>query len=176
MEKIEINNAGLVLFNPWLPRLFHMTGLLNEERRSFKDKDAQIRAIFMLQYLVFGEEKEYEKKDLEFNCLLTGYPFDLPLPKNLSLTNQEKETLASLMSGVKHSWDKMRNTSEGGFREAFIHREGYIEQKEEYARWVIHVKERAYDILLDSVPWSFKVIRYPWTDTIMQVEWRESSR
>ena len=47
-----------------------------------------------------------------------------------------------------------------------------FQQAKENERWVIHVEQRAYDILLDSVPWSFRMIRYPWMDTIMQVEWR----
>lgn len=58
----EVENAGLVLLSPWLPRLFVTLGYLNEGKRDFKDDESRIRAIFLLQYLVRLEEEEYGKR------------------------------------------------------------------------------------------------------------------
>ncbi|WP_455607578.1 contractile injection system tape measure protein [Bacteroides sp.] len=35
----------------------------------------------------------------------------------------------------------------------------------------INVEGHAYDILLDSTPWSYKLIRLPWMENILKVNW-----
>lgn len=63
-EYIEVPNAGLCLLALWLPRLFDMLGLLEtgaDGKKDFKDTDARIRAIFVLQRLVTDERREKNK-------------------------------------------------------------------------------------------------------------------
>ena len=170
-EYIPVTNAGLCLFAPWLLRLFGMLDLLAEDRKDLKDMDARIRAIFILQRLVTAEERKYKESDLAFNRLLAACPFNVPLPKSLKLTDKEIETVESMLAGVKANWSKMANTSFGGFQRSFIEREGYLEQQE--SKWVLTVENKAYDILLDSLPWSYKMIRLPWLKKPISVSWRD---
>ena len=170
-EYIPVTNAGLCLFAPWLLRLFGMLDLLAEDRKDLKDMDTRIRAIFILQRLVTAEEREYKESDLAFNRLLVACPFNVPLPKSLELTDKEIETVESMLAGVKANWSKMANTSIGGFQRSFIEREGHLEQQE--SKWVLTVENKAYDILLDSLPWSYKMIRLPWLKKPISVSWRD---
>ena len=170
-EYIPVTNAGLCLFAPWLLRLFGMLDLLAEDRKDLKDMDARIRAIFILQKLVTAEKREYKESDLAFNRLLVACPFNIPLPKSLELTDKEIETVESMLAGVKANWSKMANTSIGGFQRSFIEREGYLEQQE--SKWILTVENKAYDILLDSLPWSYKMIRLPWLKKPISVSWRD---
>ena len=170
-EYIPVTNAGLCLFAPWLLRLFGMLDLLAEGRKDLKDIDARIRAIFILQRLVTAEELEYKESDLAFNRLLVACPFNVPLPKYLKLTDKEIETVESMLAGVKANWSKMANTSIGGFQRSFIEREGHLEQQE--SKWILTVGNKAYDILLDSLPWSYKMIRLPWLKKPISVSWRD---
>lgn len=170
-EYIPVTNAGLCLFAPWLLRLFGMLDLLAEGRKDLKDIDARIRAIFILQRLVTAEELEYKESDLAFNRLLVACPFNVPLPKYLKLTDKEIETVESMLAGVKANWSKMANTSIGGFQRSFIEREGHLEQQE--SKWILTVENKAYDILLDSLPWSYKMIRLPWLKKPISVSWRD---
>ena len=170
----EVENAGLALLSPWLPRLFVMLGYLNEDRRDLKDDESRIRAIFLLQYIVYGEEREYRETELVFNRLLVGLPRHVSLPKYLPLTDEEKQTAESLLTGVKANWDKMRNTSVRGFQQCFITRTGHLELQEE--KCLLTVEDRSIDILLDSVPWSFRQIRFPWLKKYVQVIWHEKSK
>ena len=64
----------------------------------------------------------------------------------------------------------MRNTSMRAFQESFLNRTGFIEKTEH--EWILTVEERAYDILLDSIPWSYKLVRLPWMENILKVNWR----
>lgn len=170
-DYIPVTNAGLCLFTPWIIRLFGMLDLLAEDRKDLKDTDARIRAIFILQRLVTAEQREYKESDLAFNRLLVACPFNVPLPKSLELTDKETETVESMLAGVKANWPKMVNTSVGGFQRSFIEREGQLEQREN--KWVLTVENKAYDILLDSLPWSYKMIRLPWLKKPISVSWRD---
>lgn len=167
----SVQNAGLCLLAPWFPRLFSMLGFLSEDRKSFRDMESQIRAIFLLQYLTCLEEKEYRETDLMLNRVLVSLPVHIPLLESLTLTDKEKQTAESLLTGVKANWDKMRNTSVRGFQQCFITRTGRLELQEE--KCLLTVEDRSIDILLDSIPWSFRQIRYPWLKEYVQVVWHE---
>ena len=170
-DYIPVTNAGLCLFAPWIIRLFGMLELLSKDRKDLKDMDARIRAIFILQRLVTAEQREYKESDLAFNRLLVACPFNVPTPRNLELTDKEIETVESMLAGVKANWPKMVNTSVGGFQRSFIERDGRLEQQE--GKWVLTVENKAYDILLDSLPWSYKMIRFPWLKKPISVSWRD---
>lgn len=173
-EYIEVPNAGLCLLAVWFTRLFGMLGLLEEKedgKKDLKDAEARIRAIFILQRIVTGEPREYKEQELAFNRILTGCPFYVPLPKTLTLTSQEIQTVESMLSGVKSNWDKLKNTSVKGFQHSFIERPGKLEQRED--KWVLYVENRSYDILLDTLPWSYRQIRLPWLKKKINVIWRD---
>ena len=169
LKHIPISNAGLVILFPFLPMLFMRLNMLSQDRRDFNSNESKVRAIFILQHLMASEDREYEK-DLFLNRLLINYPFNEPLPKRMELNQDELNTIDSLLEAAKTNWEKMRNTSMRGFQEAFLRRAGFIEKTER--EWVLTVEERAFDILLDSIPWSYKLVRLPWMENILKVNWR----
>ncbi len=170
LKHIPISNAGLVIIFPFLPMLFMRLNMLSQDRRGFNSNESKVRAIFILQHLMASEDREYDEKDLFLNRLLINYPFNEPLPKRMELNQDELNTIDSLLEATKTNWEKMRNTSMRGFQEAFLRRAGFIEKTER--EWVLTVEERAFDILLDSIPWSYKLVRLPWMENILKVNWR----
>lgn len=170
-EALTVGNAGLCLLAPWFVRLFAMLGWLDEERKKFRSTASKVRAVFLLQYTVCGEEREWREAELAFNRLLTALPGHVPLPKRLPLTEEERQTADSMVVGVKANWPQMNGTSVEGFRGSFLLREGTLEQEEE--RWLLTVEEKAYDILLETIPWGFRQIRLPWLKKHVQVRWHE---
>ena len=169
LKHIPISNAGLVILFPFLPMLFMRLNMLSQDRRDFNSNESKVRAIFILQHLMASEDREYDEKDLFLNRLLINYPFNEPLPKRMELNQDELNTIDSLLEAAKTNWEKMRNTSMRGFQEAFLRRAGFIEKTER--EWVLTVEERAFDILLDSIPWSYKLVRLPWMENILKVNW-----
>ena len=170
LKHIPISNAGLVILFPFLPMLFMRLNMLSQDRRDFNSNESKVRAIFILQHLMASEDREYDETDLFLNRLLINYPFNEPLPQRMELTQDELNTIDSLLEAAKTNWEKMRNTSMRGFQEAFLRRAGFIEKTER--EWVLTVEERAFDILLDSIPWSYKLVRLPWMENILKVNWR----
>lgn len=171
MEKIIINNAGLSMIAPFLFRLFKITGYLDEGGRLFKDDDSKIRAIFLIQYLAYGEQREFPETDLYFNKVLVNWTADKPLPRTCNLSENEIKTANELFSSVKNLWEIISRISDQGVRESFIQRKAVMSF--ENPNWVVQVEERAYDILIDRIPWGFKMVRFPWMgDYIINIKWR----
>ncbi len=166
----RIGNAGLCLLAPWLTRLYDRLDYLEPEHKKFRNTYFRVRAVFLLQYLVYGEERRHPESALPFNRLLADIPFNVPLPNRLPLTDEEKQTADGMLAGVKANWPQMSGTSVAGFRRSFVERNGRLKKIDD--RWVVVVEENAYDVLLDSVPWGFRQLRLPWINDFVQVVWR----
>lgn len=161
-----ISNAGLVLLTPFLPRLFSMLQLTTADG-SFKDIDAQTKAVFLLQYVVFGET-EAPEHELQLNKLLTDFKTGIPIPRSITLTEEEIKTAESMLHAVIQHWTKIKTID--GLREGFLQREGKLEEKEEVI--LLTVENKAFDMLLDTVPWSFQMVKFKWMKKAIQVKWR----
>ena len=172
-SQIEINNVGLALISPYTPRLFAMLGYLTDDRKGFENADAKIRAVFLLQYIVYGEQREWQENELFFNKLLTGMNSnDTPLPRSVELNEKELATAEELTNAIHQNWEKLKNTSLRGLRETFFIRNGHITWDEPAQTWNVSVLTKPYDVLLDSIPWNYKILRFPWMPNTVQVNWR----
>lgn len=125
--------------------------------------------MFLLQHLLY-DENEFEEPALLLNKLLTGYELEEPVPLCVEINEKERELADSLLKGVMQNWDKMQNTSLRGFRQSFLIRNGVLEEGEEC--WQLTVEEKAYDVLLDSLPWGFSPVRFAWMPKAVYVKWR----
>lgn len=159
---LTIHNTGLVLIAPWLPRLFSILQLTDEQKK-FHHPECRLRAIFLLQGILYDEpDKEFEEHELFLNRLLTGCPPDVPLPRQLILTPEERQTTADMLKGILCNWPKMKNTTPQAFRDSFLIREGQLEDKGN--SWHLTAAPRGYDVLLGSLPWSYTPVKLPWIE------------
>lgn len=164
-----IYNAGLVMLAPFMPRLFAAAGLLDDSKRQFRDRDSQIYGIFLLQYAVFGEGA-FPEYELELNKLLTGFRTGVPIPKEIALGEAHKNLVMGMLGGVLQHWEKLRHSSVDALRESFLRRDGRLIKTDETMQ--LNVAAKAFDMLLDTLPWKFNVIRHPWMDHGIYVTWR----
>lgn len=163
---VSIDNAGLVIIAVYLPMLFNRLGYLSDDRRDFKSKECQVKAIFVSQCFV-TDEKEIPESELFLNKVLTGYDNSPePLPRSCDLTENELEIMEQLKKAVLMNWDKMRHTSWEGFQKTFIQRKGMLKMEED--NWMLTVEEKPFDILLDSLPWNFKLVKAPWMEKCLE--------
>ena len=167
LESIYINNAGLVLLAPYIPRYFDMLGLL--EKNKFKSREEAERGVHLLQYLLNESTNSYEYQ-LVLNKLLCGVDAGVPIARGIDITTEEKEASMSLLKGVIGNWPILKNTSIEGFRESFLLREAHLQLKND--SWQLQVQSKAYDMLLDSLPWSYSTIKLSWMKRPIQVDWR----
>ena len=166
-EEIYITNAGLVLLSPYIPRLFEMLGLLKQGRLNERS-DAE-RAVHLLQYLA-AQSCSGAEYQLVLNKLLCGVRSGQPIVREIEISEQEQQAIESLLYGVVQNWSALGNTSPEGLRESFLMRDGCLQRKDD--AWHLTVEKRAYDVLLDQLPWSYSPVKHPWMERVIYVEWR----
>ncbi|MFH5833414.1 contractile injection system tape measure protein [Halalkalibaculum sp. DA3122] len=166
-EEYYIANAGLVLLWPYLARFFRKLELLVD--REFIDETAHVKAVHLLQFMATGSDKSYEYL-MVLNKILCGYPVDRPLPSKVFLSESEKNEAVELIQSAIDHWKALKNSSVGGFREAFLKRNGRLHHEKE--KWLLHVESKTYDMLIDRLPWGISVIRNHWMPKPLYVEWR----
>lgn len=165
-EGILIKNAGLVLLNSYWPLLF--------ERLEFtKDKhwingELQLQAVQYLQYVATGLAHTAAEL-LPLNKLLCGLPLSASTPDQVTVTASQQVLIEGLLKAVIAYWPAIGSTSIDAFRGNWLVRDGLLLQKEE--RWELTVEKRAYDLLIHRSPFSFSLIKYPWMDRPLQVNW-----
>ncbi len=165
-DTIYIQNAGLVLLHPFLTTYFNRTGLTKENK--FIGEKAVFKAIHLLQFLVDGKENHPEH-ELVLNKILCGLPIEEPVPAEMVFTEQEKTVSTELLIVILERWEKLKNTSIEGFRASFLQREGALTHEED--TWKLRVAQRGYDVLLQTLPWGIGLIKTPWMDQFLNVEW-----
>jgi len=164
--KFYISNAGLILIANYFPAFFKQLKLLDDGK--FTSKDNQVKAVFLLHYLCTGTE-EAPEYILPFNKILCGLPSEEPLPSYLSLNENEKNECRELLSEVIYNWQKLGNSSIEALQEAFLNREAILSY--ENNGWKLLVERKGYDVLIDSLPWSFSHTKLSWMQDLITTEW-----
>ena len=164
--EIFINNAGLVILWPYLPRFFQSLGLV--EGKQFVDVAAMHRAAGLLQFLADGlpETPEYL---LAFNKVLCGLPWDEVLEFGEPVTEAEAEECDVFLQAVIANAPVLKNMSVDGFRGTFLLRKGMLRPLADM--WELHVEKETYDVVLNQFPWSWKLVKLPWLEKVVVVEW-----
>lgn len=166
VEGIYIHNAGLILLAPFLTMLFERLDLA----KSGEMKDAGT-AMALQHYLVTGQEGPVEFL-VALPKVLCGWPLEnnIALPGNLD--DSMKLEAGQLLESVIGHWGILKNTSVEGLRESFLQRQGKLSRTAK-GDWLLQVEQRAYDMLLQQLPWSFNLIRLPWMNNVLRTEWVE---
>jgi hypothetical protein len=166
-ESIYIANAGLILLWPFLGRYFRRLNLVGA--KEFNDEASRMRAILLIQYLVTGK-KESPEYELALNKLLCGATMDMEIDMEIDITEEEINLSNSLLTGAITNWEKLKGTRIGTFRETFLQRNGSLYYMNN--RWELKVEKKAYDVLLETLPWGIQMIQMSWMKERLVVLWR----
>lgn len=167
-DSIDIKNCGLVLLAPFLPRLFTSLHFL-AEKSAFIDNDAMQQAVYLLHYLVF-ESYDTVESELSLNKLLCGAALRVPLNRDISLSDHHKHTANEMLKAAVRHWSKLGQTTIDGFRGSFLIRNATLTAHSD--TFTLDAEEKAYDVLLDYIPWGFKLIKFAWMEKPIYVNWR----
>jgi Contractile injection system tape measure protein len=166
---LYIANAGLVLAAPYLPRLWSMLDLA--DTRAFVHPAAAHRAVHLTQFLVTGDaDPPTPEHRLVLNKLLCGVPIAEPIAAAIDISDTEREAMLGLLTSMIQHWKILGSTSIAGLRESFLQREGRLLCNDD--AWTLQVQPRAFDMLLDQIPWGYATLRFPWMKRLIHVDWR----
>ncbi|MBS0473220.1 MAG: hypothetical protein JSR60_19275 [Proteobacteria bacterium] len=170
-ETLYVNNAGLVIVSPFLPRLFEKLDVLRDGpdgKPRISGIEHASRAVHLLQYLVDGR-CDAPEPELVLNKLLCGLDLALPVEPGVEPTAEEREVCDGLIQAVIANWPIIKNTSPAGLRETFLQREGRVTRSG--TDWQLRVQRKTVDVLVDQVPWSFSVVLHRWMEHPIHVTW-----
>lgn len=163
----HIANAGLVILGAYLPAFFKELKLVEETK--FVSEEAAQRAAYLLQRLCLGAQETYEEHEMVLNKILCGLDVYEPLTLDFHITEKEEDECVQLLNAVAANWTALKGTSGESMREAFFKREGVLEQQAN--GWNLKVEKTTIDILLDKLPWGISIIRMPWSEAMIFVNW-----
>lgn len=166
-QMVFVDNAGVILLWPFLGIFFERAGLMRAGM-FHSPKDAY-RAVHLLHYAVWKTERPPEF-ELVLDKLLCGVKPGKPLLRNVKLSDADKQLCEELLTVVLQRWEVVKNTSPDGLRESFLQRSGklYVDGGSRK----LAVEKKAYDLLLDQLPWSINMVRLSWMEELLEVTWR----
>ena len=166
VEELYIENAGLVLLWPFLPRFFEHLGLVEDKR--FRDEAAVQRAVGLLEIVASGAPELPEYR-LPLNKLLCGMALDAVFDFGPPVTEAEASECERLLEAVIEQAPILRRMSVEGFRGSFLLRKGVLGTRD--GAWLLRVERESYDLVLDRFPWSLLWVKLPWMEAPLRVEW-----
>lgn len=164
---IRLNNAGLVLFHAYLPRLFIRQGWLDYERKI--KPECHYTAAKALAYLCSGESSIPEHQATIIKVLLGSNIDDVLLLDKQALNVELIDELEDLTKSFISHWRSLGNTSNTALRSTFIQREAVL--KFSNNTWQMTVERQAPDVLLDSLPFGLSTIKLPWMPFPLHLTW-----
>lgn len=166
-ESLEVQHAGLVIAHPYLVPFFDALGLL--DARKFKHEEAQHYAVHILYYLATGNDQLPEEHQLVLHKLLCGLePADV-LQTGFEITGEHKAECDNLLQSMIDNWPALKKTSPAALQSTFLQRIGRLTS--ETNGWSLKVERTTVDILLNKLPWGLGVIKTPWNNEFIFVEW-----
>ncbi|WP_346857596.1 contractile injection system tape measure protein [uncultured Draconibacterium sp.] len=163
---IVVRKAGLVLFCPFLNAFFKHFNWL-EENGSLKP-DIIYKAVQTLHYLATGNELFFEG-DLILEKFLCGIKLNASIPNKSFIDQEIKTEIENLLYQVIRSWPELKNTGPDGLRQMFVQRDGKLIKKEKGYKLI--VEHKVQDVLMEKLQWNFSLIKLPWKDELLFVEW-----
>lgn len=161
------NNVGVILLHPFLKSFFEESQLLDSNEK-FRNFEAAEKAVGLLHFMATGQT-EVEECELSFQKIICGIPLCMPIQATFDISEAEKQETEKMLNAAIRYWSSLRNTKVNGLREAFLQREGKIEQDDQSI--VLQVERKTMDILLDKIPWNTSIVKLPWLDKMIRVDW-----
>ncbi|WP_340112884.1 contractile injection system tape measure protein [Maribellus mangrovi] len=163
---IAVQNAGQVLFHPFLKLFFQQFNWL-DEAGNIKDHD-RLKAVQALHYCSTGNDQYFEG-DMVLEKFLCEVPLQTTLPASSLLNESIKKEADNMLGELIKKWPALKNTSPDGLREMFVQRNGKLIQKDRNFKLIIERKTQ--DILLEKLQWNISIIKLPWKKELIIVEW-----
>jgi len=166
-DGIYVDGIGLVLVHLFIPALLELVGFTNNKQ--FIDLRAQERAVYLLHYVTTGK-KDAEEHELLIPKLLCAFDPSLPINIGVKLLKWHYKEADHMLKAAIAAWGILKKTSPDGLREGFLKRKGKVYLGNERIHFL--VEKSGIDVLLDQLPWTLSILKYPWLKDFIKIEWR----
>jgi hypothetical protein len=164
VSPLTVRNAGIVLCQSYIQILLERLDLVDQDQ--FVSPEARLSAVRYLRFLVTGQ---CDAQDLSLDKVLCGLPLAVSVEQDFTVSQGDAEMIQGLLESIVNYWPAIGASSIAGFRSNWLVREGILSETSEC--WNLIVGKRAYDVLLDSCPLPYSVVKLPWMSKPLHVEW-----
>jgi len=167
-DSLYIQNAGVVLLNPFFGNLFSKLELINGNE--FERFSAQEKAVHLVHFIASGE-KEQPEYEMILPKLLCGMDFEEPINRFIEWNIEELDEAENMMKAAINHWGALGDASPDALRHAFLQRDGKLEKCDD--GWRLYIEQQTMDILLGRLPfgWGLGTIKLPWMKEFLHIEW-----
>lgn len=166
LDECYVQNAGLVLFWPYLGHFFKELGLVADG--TFLSAAHQRQAALILQYLA-EDKPELNEYKLPLNKLMAGLTISEPVQRHMDLSDADITKCRKLLEATIGNWPALKGTSVPGFRSSFLKRNGLLKRHDSH--WQLQVENMPFDMLMEQLPWPISIVRLSWMKKPIYVEW-----
>jgi len=166
IDPLFIDNAGLILLWPFLAMLFDRCGLtINGD---FLEDQNRHKAALLLHYAATGSV-DLDTPETTIHKVLCGIHPTFPLDQGVDVNVENLKVVDGLLYNITQQWSPLKGTSIDSLRSSFIQREGRLEEEED--RFYMIIEKKAFDMLLNQIPWNIDKIKLSWMHKMLEVEW-----
>lgn len=158
--------AGIILLHPFLYTFFERTKITLE--KGILPAESASIAVQALHYLATGSENFFGG-NMVLEKFICGLPLKFPLERESQLTDVLKEEAENLLAEVIRQWPVLKKTSPDGLRQLFIQRQGKLVKSRDGFK--LMVERKSQDVLLEKLHWNYSIVKFPWRDKLLFVEW-----
>ncbi|WP_294304344.1 contractile injection system tape measure protein [uncultured Chryseobacterium sp.] len=158
-------NAGLILIHPFIKTFFEHCDLLDPKTLQLLDPEL---GAHLLHYIATGKTNAPEC-DMVFEKFLCNIPVHQPISRHVKLSRKHKIQAKNVIESVQHNWNPMKNSSAALLQNEFFQRPGKLTVTD--YDYILTVERKTQDILLDKLAWGIGLVKLPWKEKFMYVNW-----
>ncbi|WES99623.1 contractile injection system tape measure protein [Chryseobacterium arthrosphaerae] len=160
-----IQNAGLILIHPFIKTFFEHCNLLDPKTQQLLDPEL---CAHLLHYIATGNTNAPEY-DMVFEKFLCNIPANKSISRHIKLSRQHKEQAENVIESVQHNWAPMRKSSAALLQNEFFQRSGKLVITD--YDYTLTVERKTQDILLDKLAWGIGLVKLPWQEKFIFINW-----
>lgn len=160
----QVENAGLVIIQPFMYNLFKHCNLVDPVTNKLTDPET---GVHLLHYIATGKTNQPESGML-FEKFLCNIPFNQSINRHIKLSRKQKSEAAKVIKAVQQNWSTMKTSSVGLLQHEFFQRPGKLMLADNQT---LTIERKTQDILLDKLSWGISMIKLPWHNQFIFVNW-----
>jgi hypothetical protein len=160
-----IQNAGLILIHPFIKTFFEHCDLIHPKTQQLTDPEL---CVHLLHYIATGTTNAPEY-DMVFEKFLCNIPLNQSINKHIKLSRKHKTQAKNVIESVQYNWNPMKKSSVALLQNEFFQRSGKLVITD--SDYTLTVERKTQDILLDKLAWGISLVKLPWKEKFIFVNW-----
>ncbi|MCX8525305.1 contractile injection system tape measure protein [Chryseobacterium formosus] len=160
-----VQNAGLILIHPFIKTLFEYCNLLHPKTHQLTDPES---CAHLLHYIATGKTNAPEY-DMTFEKFLCNIPINQTINRHIKISRKHKTQAKNVIESVQHNWNPMKKSSAALLQNEFFQRSGKLVASDH--DFTLTIERKTQDILLDKLGWGISMIKLPWQEKFILVNW-----